>query len=160
MHFNFSFLYVLINKMMDKQHFHYLSESRSNTDHCLLCSSLVPCRSSESPDLLETSITNNIYVQFEVYYACLSRVSLILQQRLGATMLMWQQLNLQIPGLLHLTQLEIPLDNFNKPCVSLGSCSDQKPVKSCHKLISYHKLSQAVISCQKLSKTVKNCQKP
>ena len=29
----------------------------------------------------------------------------------------------------------------NKPCVSLGSCSDQKAVKSCPKLISYHKLS-------------------
>ena len=29
----------------------------------------------------------------------------------------------------------------NKPCVSLGSCSDQKAVKSCHKQMSYHKLS-------------------
>ena len=26
------------------------------------------------------------------------------------------------------------LDFENKPCVSLGSCSDQKAVKSCHKL--------------------------
>ena len=39
----------------------------------------------------------------------------------------------------------------NKPCVSLGSCSDQKAVKSCHKL------SEAVKNCQKLSKAI-NCQ--
>ena len=38
------------------------------------------------------------------------------------------KINLQSPSLLP--------SSSNKPCVSLGSCSDQKAVKSCHKLIS------------------------
>ena len=35
---------------------------------------------------------------------------------------------------------------LNKPCVSLGSCSDHKAVKSCHKLIS-----NAYVQCQVVS---------